>query len=124
VAGKKKTMRSRTVRKRSNFRIWSGICLSAATIVQTWPVLAYENKTVKEVAAWLNEKNIPFIPFSALDIRSRPIIREILAFLQFLDYPLDDLNFSVFLCGQLFQQRLQGDGCSLPPQVIQGVRPE
>ncbi len=81
-------------------------------------VLTYENKTVKEVAAWLNEKNIPFIPFSALDIRSRPLIREILAFLQFLDYPLDDLNFSVFLLGQLFQQRLQKDGLNLPPGAL------
>ena len=81
-------------------------------------VLAYENKTVKEVAAWLNEKNIPFIPFSALDIRSRPVIREILAFLQFLDYPLDDLNFSVFLCGQLFQQRLRADGLALPLEAL------
>ncbi len=81
-------------------------------------ILAYENKTVKEVAAWLNEKGIPFIPYSALDIRSRPIIREILAFLQFLDYPLDDLNFSVFLCGQLFQQRLQKDGLSLKIETI------
>lgn len=72
-------------------------------------ILAYENDKLKEVASWLNEKEIPFVPYSALDIRNRPVIREILAFLQFLDYPLDDLNFAVFLLGNLFQQRLIKD---------------
>ncbi|MBC7364556.1 MAG: UvrD-helicase domain-containing protein [Candidatus Aminicenantes bacterium] len=73
-------------------------------------ILAYENEKVKEVASWLNEKGIPFVPYSTLDIRNRQIIREILAFLQFLDYPLDNLNFSVFILGQLFQTRLRQEG--------------
>lgn len=81
-------------------------------------ILTYENDRVKTAAAWLNEMRIPFVPYSALDIRSRPIIREILSFLQFLDYPLDELNFSVFLCGQLFQRRLEEDGFSLKPEAI------
>ncbi|MDH7493042.1 MAG: UvrD-helicase domain-containing protein [Candidatus Saccharicenans sp.] len=81
-------------------------------------ILTYENERVKKAAAWLNELQIPFVPYSALDIRSRPIIREILSFLQFLDYPLDELSFSVFLCGQLFQQRLREDGISLQPEAV------
>lgn len=82
-------------------------------------VLAYENEKVKEAASWLNEKGIPFVPYSALDIRKRQIIREILAFLQFLDYPLDDLNFSVFLLGNLFQTRLVKDGITLGLKTFQ-----
>ncbi|HAR36324.1 MAG TPA: hypothetical protein DCR87_05365 [Acidobacteria bacterium] len=81
-------------------------------------ILTYENERVKQAAAWLNELQIPFVPYSALDIRSRPIVREILSFLQFLDYPLDELNFSVFLCGQLFQKRLQQDRISLEPEAV------
>lgn len=81
-------------------------------------ILAYENEKVKEVATWLNEKGIPFIPYSALDIRSRPIIREILSFLQFLDYPLDDFNLAVFLFGHLFQHRLRADGLSLQTDIL------
>ncbi|NPV83649.1 MAG: UvrD-helicase domain-containing protein [Candidatus Aminicenantes bacterium] len=81
-------------------------------------ILAYENEKVKQVATWLNEKGIPFIPYSALDIRSRPIIREILSFLQFLDYPLDDFNFSAFLFGHLFQHRLRADGLSLQTEDL------
>lgn len=81
-------------------------------------ILAYENDSVQEAATWLNEQGIPFVPYSALDIRSRQVIREILAFLQFLDYPLDELNFSVFLCGQLFQERLRKDGLCLDSETV------
>ncbi|MGB9764473.1 MAG: UvrD-helicase domain-containing protein [Candidatus Saccharicenans sp.] len=76
-------------------------------------ILTYKNQTVVEIASWLNEINIPFVPFSSLDIRERPLIREILSFLQFLDFPLDDLNFSVFLYGQLLQKNFLADSPDL-----------
>lgn len=76
-------------------------------------ILAYRNETVAEISAWLNEKGVPFVPYSSLDIRKRPIIKEILAFLQFLDFPLDDLNFSVFILGQVFQNKLKAEGWNL-----------
>ncbi|HPB59943.1 MAG TPA: UvrD-helicase domain-containing protein [Candidatus Saccharicenans sp.] len=75
-------------------------------------ILAYKNETVVRAASWLNEKQIPFITFSSLDIRQRPIIKEILALLQFLDFPLDNLNFSIFLLGNLFKNKLKADGHS------------
>jgi hypothetical protein len=67
---------------------------------------------VARAASWLNEKQIPFITFSALDIGQRPVIKEILALLQFLDFPLDNPNFSTFLLGGLFQNKLRADGHS------------
>jgi len=73
-------------------------------------ILAYKNETVARAASWLNEKQIPFVTFSSLDIRQRPLIKEILALLQFLDFPLDNLNFSTFLLGNLFQNKLRTDG--------------
>lgn len=76
-------------------------------------ILAYRNETVAQIAAWLNENEIPFIPFSSLDIRKRQIIREMLSFLEFLDFPLDDLNFSVFVLGQLFQEKIKADKAPL-----------
>ncbi len=75
-------------------------------------ILAYKNETVARAASWLNEKQIPFVTFSSLDIRQRPLIKEILALLQFLDFPLDNLNFSTFLLGNLFQNKLRTDGHS------------
>jgi ATP-dependent helicase/nuclease subunit A len=64
-------------------------------------VLAYRNDHVVQAASWLNEKDIPFLPFSSLDIRRRKIIGEILSFLRFLDTPPDDLAFAEFLLGDL-----------------------
>ena len=75
-------------------------------------ILAYKNETVVRAASWLNEKQIPFVTFSSLDIRQRPVIKEILALLQFLDFPLDNLNFSIFLLGNLFKNKLKADGHS------------
>ena len=73
-------------------------------------ILTYRNESVAEVSSWLNEKAIPFIPFSSLDIRKRKIIGEIVAFLTFLDSPPDDLSFSVFLLGDVFRKAMDRDG--------------
>ena len=45
-------------------------------------VLTYKNDNVVRVASWLNEVEVPFIPFSSLDIRKRGVIREILSLLE------------------------------------------
>jgi ATP-dependent helicase/nuclease subunit A len=73
-------------------------------------VLTYKNESVAEIASWLNEKHVPFIPFSSLDIRKRKIIGEIIALLQFLDSPPDDLSFSVFLLGDVLKKKMDLDG--------------
>jgi ATP-dependent helicase/nuclease subunit A len=65
-------------------------------------VLTYKNADVVRVASWLNELEIPFIPFSSLDIRGRKIVGEILSFLRFLDAPPDDLAFAEVLLGGMF----------------------
>jgi ATP-dependent exoDNAse (exonuclease V) beta subunit len=84
-------------------------------------VLTYKNKSVVDVAAWLNEMpdpehpdktGVPFIPFSSLDIRERKIIGEILALLRFLDSPPDGLSFAAFLLGDIFA-RASGGGKSI-----------
>jgi ATP-dependent exoDNAse (exonuclease V) beta subunit len=72
-------------------------------------ILTYKNETVVQVASWLNENKIPFIPFSSLDIRLRRVVREILALLRFLDSPPDDLSFAAFLLGDVFRKSLEKD---------------
>jgi len=76
-------------------------------------ILAYKNESVTKIAAWLNEKRIPFIPFSALDIRKRKIVQEILALLRFLDFPPDDLSMATFLLGDLLEKELSLAGLPL-----------
>ncbi len=73
-------------------------------------ILTYKNESVVNIASWLNEKDIPIIPFSSLDIRKRKIITEILAFLQFLDSPPDDLSFGVFLLSEVLKRKMAEDG--------------
>ncbi len=75
--------------------------------------MTYKNESVTKIAAWLNEKKIPFIPFSALDIRERKIIQEILALLRFLDFPPDDLSLATFLSGDLLEKELSRTNISI-----------
>ncbi|MCK4249636.1 MAG: UvrD-helicase domain-containing protein, partial [Candidatus Omnitrophica bacterium] len=70
-------------------------------------VLTPRNEDVVRVTTWLNEKEIPFISLSSLDIRRRKITGEIMAVLSFLDSPLDDLSLAVFLLGSIFEKTLQ-----------------
>jgi len=73
-------------------------------------VLTYKNESVVKVAAWLNEIDAPFIPYSSLDIRKRKIAAELLSFLRFLDSPPDDLSFAEFLLGEILSRALAADG--------------
>ncbi|MGQ9579145.1 MAG: UvrD-helicase domain-containing protein [Candidatus Aminicenantales bacterium] len=73
-------------------------------------ILTYRNEKAIQVAAWLNEQKTPFIPFSALDIRKRRVIKEILALLRFLDFPPDNLSLSTCLLGELFTRKLAREG--------------
>jgi len=73
-------------------------------------ILTYKNESVVRVASWLNEIDVPFIPYSSLDIRKRKIAGEIMAFLRFLDSPPDDLSFAEFLLSRVLARKLAQDG--------------
>ncbi|MBM2840808.1 MAG: UvrD/REP helicase protein, partial [Bacteroidetes bacterium] len=81
-------------------------------------LLTPNNEDVIRVSAWLNEQSIPFISHSSLDIRTRKITGEIIALLQFLDSPVDDLSFASFLLSDLFQSSLRHHRHSLTRQDI------
>jgi ATP-dependent exoDNAse (exonuclease V) beta subunit len=67
-------------------------------------ILTPNNKNVIEISGWLNEKSIPFISHSTLDARRRKSVTEFIALLRFLDSPVDDLSFSTFLLGDIFNE--------------------
>jgi ATP-dependent helicase/nuclease subunit A len=73
-------------------------------------ILAPRNEDVLAAAAWLNEKDIPFISHSSLDVRERRIAGEIISLLGFLDSPPDDLSFATFILGELFSRLLSRRG--------------
>jgi ATP-dependent exoDNAse (exonuclease V) beta subunit len=72
-------------------------------------VLTQTNEDAVRVTSWLNEQGVDFISFSNLDIRRRKITGEIIALLNFLDSPTDDLSFATFVLGDVFKNILQKD---------------
>ncbi len=81
-------------------------------------LLTPNNEHVIRVSGWLNEQDIPFISHSSLDIRTRKITGEIIALLQFLDSPVDNLSFASFLLSDLFGATLRHHHRTLTRQDI------
>jgi len=69
-------------------------------------ILAGKNEDVVKATTWLNERDIPFISYSSLDIRRRRVTGEIISLLGFLDSPPDDLSFATFIAGDVFEKSL------------------
>ncbi len=76
-------------------------------------VLTQKNEDAVRVSGWLNEKEIPFISYSNLDIRRRKITGEVISLLNFLDSPVDDHAFASFILGGIFLQALGGNGSEI-----------
>ncbi len=76
-------------------------------------ILTMRNEDAIRITSWLNEKNIPFISHSSLDIRRRKVTGEIISLLNFLDSPTDNLSFSSFLLGDIFNAILQKDSYNI-----------
>ena len=70
-------------------------------------ILASKNDEVIRITTWLNSVQIPVLSYSSLDIRRRKIVGEIIALLEFLDSPVDDLAFATFLFGDIFRSALK-----------------
>ena len=65
-------------------------------------ILTPKNEHVIEISGWLSDADIPFISHSSLDVRIQRITTELIALLQFLDSPIDDLAFATFILGKAF----------------------
>ncbi len=70
-------------------------------------VLTGRNEDVVKATSWLNEKDIPFVSYSSLDVRRRKATGEIISLLSFLDSPPDDLSFATFILGDVFGRTLE-----------------
>jgi len=62
-------------------------------------VLVRKNSEAALVTEWLVSRNIPVITENSLALAAHPVIRQIVALLHFLDYPLNDLAFWECLSG-------------------------
>ena len=66
-------------------------------------VLVRRNKDAEDIAAWLMAEGIPVVTENSLRLRSSDLIKGLVAFLKFLDYPLDDLSFWGAVASRLFR---------------------
>lgn len=71
-------------------------------------ILTQKNEDAVNVTTWLNEIDIPFISYSSLDIRRQKVTAEIVALLNFLDSPTDNLSFATFILGDIFAMNSLG----------------
>ena len=72
-------------------------------------VLTQTNEDAVSATTWLNEKEIPFISHSSLDVRRRKITGEIISLMNFLDAPTDDFSFGTFILGDVFKTAIAKD---------------
>ncbi len=72
-------------------------------------VLTQTNEDAVSATTWLNEREIPFISYSSLDVRRRKITGEIIALMNFLDSPTDDFSFGSFILGDVFTNAIAKD---------------
>ena len=68
-------------------------------------VIVRRNAQARMALQSLLEAEIPAVSPSALGLLSAPLVREVLAFLRWLDNPVDDLALAGFLLGRLFLGR-------------------
>ena len=70
-------------------------------------VLVRKNVQVRDVVRRLGRISVPTFSDESLMLESNARIEEIVAFLRFLDYPPDNLNFFSFVAGALFRREAE-----------------
>jgi ATP-dependent exoDNAse (exonuclease V) beta subunit len=64
--------------------------------------LCRTNDEVEQISSWLLEHKLPVESEKTLNIRENSLIKELIAFLRFLNSPIDDLSFATFILGEIF----------------------
>ncbi len=67
-------------------------------------VLARSNREVEKISSWLIAEGLPVESEKTLNIAENPRIKELTAFLRFLNSPIDNLAFASFILGDIFSQ--------------------
>lgn len=67
-------------------------------------VLTRNNAEIEEVTGWLMREGIFVESERTLNIKENSLVRELMAFLKFLDSPIDNLSFALFISGEIFSK--------------------
>ncbi len=67
-------------------------------------ILVRGNAEVECVTSWLMEEGIPIQSERTSNIKKNHLIKEVCSFLQFLNFPIDNLAFASFILGDIFEK--------------------
>ncbi len=84
-------------------------------------ILTRNNKDVEEITGWLLEVGIAVASERTSNIQANKTIQEIVAFLKFLDSPIDNLSFADFILGDVFA-RASGREAAVWSEFVFGLR--
>ncbi|MFH1062620.1 MAG: UvrD-helicase domain-containing protein [Candidatus Omnitrophota bacterium] len=65
-------------------------------------ILCRSNREIELVTGWLSEKKVNVESERTLNILNNSLIRELIAFLRFLNSPINTIEFSAFILGDIF----------------------
>ncbi|MCP4649379.1 MAG: UvrD-helicase domain-containing protein [PVC group bacterium] len=78
------------------------ICLQKRFPLKSIAILCRSNREIERVTGWLSEKKINVESERTLNIMNNSLVRELIAFLKFLNSPIDNISFSAFILGDVF----------------------
>lgn len=67
-------------------------------------ILTRGNRDIEELTSWLLEEGFPVESERTSNVKENALIKEIVAFLKFLESPIDNLAFADFILGDIFQK--------------------
>ncbi len=76
-------------------------------------ILTRSNAQVEQMTSWLLEEGVPVESERTSDITKNTLIQEVIAFLKFLDSPIDNMAFAAFILGDLFAK-----AAGVPPEAV------
>ncbi|MFH1458875.1 MAG: UvrD-helicase domain-containing protein [Candidatus Omnitrophota bacterium] len=76
--------------------------LKARFPLKSIAILCRSNREIELVTGWLTEEKINVESERTLNITNNSLIRELIAFLKFLNSPLDTISFCAFILGDIF----------------------
>ncbi|MFH2137260.1 MAG: UvrD-helicase domain-containing protein [Candidatus Omnitrophota bacterium] len=65
-------------------------------------ILCRSNREIELITGWLSGEKINVESERTLNITNNPLIQELIAFLKFLNSPIDSINFAGFIMGDVF----------------------
>ncbi len=82
-------------------------------------ILLRDNKQIQHVVGYLESNGISTVTDESLHLSSIPLINEIISFIRFIEYPLDNLSLFTFINGEIVKQATNLDIQEFTKKLLQ-----